>query len=134
MKKSVVIPWEKYQRLIAEAPVETHTYTKDRIISTVPQKMRARAQALVDLLEQTDISWNGHGEFVCGEQCVQGSNICDLIKCVLWNYKNFKPKGYDDFVQALATNNIPETLIQNTQCRSDVQQVKGNSAKAWLTL
>ena len=134
MKKSVVIPWEKYQRLIAEGPAETYTYTKDRIVSTVPQKMRARAQALVDLLGQTDISWNGHGEFVHGEQCVQGSNICDLIKCVLWNYKNFKPKGYDEFVQALATNNIPETLIQNIQCRSDVQQVKGISVKAWLTL
>jgi len=138
MKKSVVVPWDKYQRLINHKPddeeeEEELTYTTEKIVSTVPQKMRSRAQALLGLLPQTDISWNNQGEFVNAGQCVEGSNICDLVKCVLLNYKNFHPKGYDTFVQALASNNIPETLIQNTKCRSDVQHAKCKTTKAWLT-
>jgi len=140
MKKSVVLSWEKYQRLIDQKPEvdkEELTYTQDRIISTVPQKMKSRAQALLGLISQTNISWNNNGEFVLNGQCITGSNICDLVKCVLLNYKNFHPKGYDTFIQALASNNVPETMIQNTKCRMDIQHVKStpkSDSKPWLTL
>jgi hypothetical protein len=142
MKKSVVISWEKYQKLMQmqhEPDVEKETeevYNSDKIISTVPQKMRSRAQALIGLLPQTDISWNQRGELVVNDQHIEGSNICDLVKCVLLNYKNFHPKGYHSFIQALASNNVPETLIQNTKCRTDVQNAKGatRESKSWLTL
>ena len=140
MKKSVVIPWEKYQRLVQQESTEEKedsVYNQDRIIATVPKKSQPRARALLDLLSQTDIAWNSDGECVLNKQNIQGSNICDLLKCVLLNYKTFKPKGYYDFIQALASNNVPETLIMNTNCRSDIQDLKckpKSDAKPWLTL
>ena len=97
MKKSVVISWDKYQRLIQQESMEEEkedpVYNHERIIATVPQKSKSRARALLDLLSQTDISWNGDGECVLDGKCVQGSNICDLLKCVSLNYKTFQPKG-----------------------------------------
>jgi uncharacterized glyoxalase superfamily metalloenzyme YdcJ len=141
MKKSVLIPWEKYEKLMKpeceeEQQQQHQSYNQDKIISTVPQKMRSRAQALLELLPQTDISWNQRGELVVNGDHIEGSNICDLVKCALLNYKNFQPKGYQAFIQTLAANNIPETLIQNTKCRRNVQNVKSNSKepKPWLTL
>jgi hypothetical protein len=142
MKKSVVLSWEKYQRLMQEQP-ETEeedqtrqVYNQDKIVSTVPHKMRSRAEALLGLLSHTDISWNQRGELVVNDKHIDGSNICDLVKCVLLNYKNFQPKGYHHFIQALASNNVPETLIQNTKCRTDVQNAKDipKERKPWLTL
>ena len=142
MKKSVVISWEKYERLMQQKPgVEEETtaeevYNQDKIVSTVPQKMRSKAQALLGLLPQTNISWNQRGELVVNDQLTEDSNICDLVKCVLLNYKNFQPKGYHTFIQALASNNIPESLIQNIKCRTDVQNAKDTpkNKKSWLTL
>ena len=141
MKKSVLISWDKYQKLIQQEPMEEQkedpVYNHERIIATVPQKSKSRARALLDLLSQTDISWNSDGECVLDGKSVQGSNICDLLKCVLLNYKTFQPKGYDEFIQALASNNVPETLIMNTSCRNDIQHLKckpKSDAKAWLTL
>ena len=141
MKKSVVIPWDKYQKLIEQEPMEEQkedpVYNHERIIATVPQKSKSRARALLDLLSQTDISWNSDGECVLDGKSVQGSNICDLLKCVLLNYKTFQPKGYDEFIQALASNNVPETLIMNTNCRNDIQMLKckpKQNVKSWLTL
>jgi len=138
MKKSVVIPWEKYQKLIGDREEEDveksipASYNQEKIISTIPPKMRSRAGALLGLLPETNISWNQRGELMIDKECVEGTNICDLVKSVLWDYKNYEPKGFEVFVNALATNNVPETLIQNTKCRSDAQRVK-SKPKAWLS-
>lgn len=141
MKKSVVIPWNKYQRLMQqdskEDDEELPVYNQERIISTVPLKTKSRAKALLDLISNTDMSWNNDGEFVLNKQCIHGSNICDLVKCVLLNYKTFQPKGYHEFIQALASNNVPETLIMNTKCRSDIQNLKCKpkcDTISWLSL
>ena len=142
MKKSVVLPWDKYQRLIQQEPQEEKeeenaVYTHDRIIATVPQKSKSRARALLDLLTQTDIAWNNDGECILKGESIQGSNICDLVKCLLFNYRSFQPNGYHEFIQCLAKNNIPETLIVNAKCRNDIQQLKCKpriDTKPWLTM
>ena len=136
MKKFVVIPWAKYEKLVEQKTDEPEsTYTQERILSTVPQKMKSRAQALLGLLPETDISWNNDGELVSDGQCIHGSNICDLVKCVLLNYKGFHPKGYDVFIKAMASNNVPESMIYNTKCRTDLQQAKcSGKPNKWLTM
>ena len=143
MKKSVVLPWDQYQRLMQQNPHEDEEeeenaiYTHDCIIATVPQKSKSRARALLDLLTQTDIAWNNYGECVLKGQSIQGSNICDLVKCLLFNYKSFQPNGYHEFIHSLANFNIPETLIVNAKCRNDIQQLKckpKGDLKPWLTL
>ena len=133
MKKSVVIPWAKYQKLIGQEKEEEppSMYDEEKIITTIPPRMKARAKALLGLLPDTNISWNQRGELLIDKRCIEGTNICDLIKSVLWSYKNYSPKGYDDFVKALASNNVPETLIQNTACRSDVKEMKCTD-KCWV--
>lgn len=142
MKKSVVLSWEKYQRLIQQdsnkdKEEEESVYNQEQILSTVPLKIKSRAKALLDLLSNTDISWNNNGECVINGHCIQGSNICDLVKCVLLNYKTFQPKGYNEFIQALASNNVPETLVMNIRCRRDIQDLKCKpkcDSRSWLTL
>ena len=135
MKKSVVIPWDKYQMLIGheEQKSETPSYSAEKIITAIPQKMKPIGKALLEMLKDTNISWNYRGELVIDNQSFDGTNICDLLKSVLWNYKDYTPRGYHDFVKALASNNIPETLIQNTVCRSNMKDMKCDvKSKCWI--
>ena len=140
MKKFIVVPWDRYQELLGKGDDDDDgtsqpptTYGHEKIISTVPVKMRSRAQALLNLLSGTNISWTATGEVIIDGNCIKNSNICDLLKYVLCNYKTYKPLGFETFVNALATNNIPETLIQNIQCRLNIQQIKlCDVAKPWI--
>ena len=137
MKKLVVLPFDQYQKLVGERSEEEEeegpsVYTHEKIMATMPRKLRTRSESLLNMLSGTDISWTDKGEISIGENHITNSNICDLIKSVLCNYKTYKPIGFDVFVKALVTHNVPETLIQNTQCRADMQQVKQTGQKPWI--
>ena len=139
MKKLVVLPFDQYQKLVGRSETEEEeqgpsVYTHEKIMATMPRKLRTRSESLLNMLSGTDISWTDKGEISIGENHITNSNICDLIKSVLCNYKTYKPIGFDVFVKALVANNVPETLIQNTQCRANMQHVKTGQTgqKTWI--
>ena len=119
MKKSILLPFDVYQKLIKtskedDVPLK---YDEEKVMSAIPKQMKSRAQAILNMISGTNITWNDKGELIVDNTTVPGSNICDLLKSVIVKYK-FKPVGLDVFVKALADNNVPQTLIQNTECRS----------------
>lgn len=125
MKKHILVPWKEYQKLIQGKvqEVETSSYDEEKILSVMPKQLKNRAKALLNVLSGSYISWNSIGEIILKEDVVSGSNICDLLKCVLYKYKEFSPVGLKIFVKALADNNVPETLLY-PECRSYIQEIK----------
>ncbi len=133
MKKSVLLSYDQYQALVGDHSEEEESrqpkkiYHEDLILSTIPKRMKNKATALITFIKNSPIAWNEQLELI--EPPVPKSNICDLLKAVLWNYKTYTPVGLQTFVKALAFYNVPETLIQ-PECRINVQDVKSNT---WIS-
>ena len=129
MKKSILLPYSRYEELLKNEGGSTTTntqdptYSREKIIDTLPPKMRSRGETVLNVL-QGIVSWNEKGELIVDGQCIEHSHISDLLRAVLCNYKNYTPVGLNEFVKVLAANNVPETIIQNIKCRLDVQQAK----------
>lgn len=129
MEKSVLLSYDKYQSLINNDKNENkiqnkEIYHEDLILSTIPKKMRQKATALMSFLKNTPITWNEQLELT--EPCIPHSNICDLLKAVLWQYKDYTPTGLNIFVKTLADLNVPETLIQHNY-RINMQEAKAEA-------
>ena len=133
MKKSVLLSYDQYQSLVGDHPEElkqsNKIYHEDLILSTIPKRMKNKAIALLSFIKNTPIVWNEKLELI--EPHIPKSNVCDLLKAVLWNYKSYTPVGLQTFVKALASYNVPETLIQH-ECRMNIQDVKSNK-DTWLS-
>ncbi len=136
MKKSVLLSYDKYQSLIGQVPGDDNKqqdkkiYHEELILSTIPKKMKHKAMALLAFIKNTPISWNEQLEVT--EPPIPKSNICDLLKATLWQYKDYTPVGLQIFIKALASYNVPETLIQHS-CRINMQDVKSNKCITWLS-
>lgn len=143
MKKSVVLPYDRYQQLIQnkkEPPVETsvnlelaqaieppHTTTlksplsKEKLSSSViiaclPKKSRNKAQQLLDYIEKySKLDWNQTGNLVVEDKPVEFSHIVDLLHDALNQTKN-QPVGHETFYREL--EHVPLSLINNFQRRS----------------
>jgi hypothetical protein len=69
------------------------------------------------------LTWNEKGEVVISGETIPNSNIVDLIKVQLKDYKDFKPTGVAEFEILLSNINVPKTLL-NVSRR---QQIGGSS-------
>ena len=130
-RKTVLLPWEKYQHLskqnhhqpmkttltsIQEEEAEDDELNGDMVIESVPKNVRTRARALLGHIKNDGrLTWNQRGEISYGGQTIPGSHITDLVKDSQYKYKHFKPVGHDLFYQALRDMNIPRGLIGHHQ-------------------
>ena len=142
MKKSVLLPYDRYQRLLSgmlenEASMSTSdqkhspqhgsedaTHVTEKAIANNPEHQRAsvtltqhfprsmqnRLQNLLTYI-QPHLSWNDKGEVTIEEKRIPGSNIVDLIKVHLKDYKNFQPVGKEAFGNLLLELNVPVSLL-----------------------
>ena len=142
MKKSVLLPYDRYQRLLSgmlenEASMSTSdqkhspqhgsedaTHVTEKAIANNPEHHRASVtltqhfprsmqNRLRNLLTyiQPHLSWNDKGEVTIEEKRIPGSNIVDLIKVHLKDYKNFQPVGKEAFGNLLLELNVPVSLL-----------------------
>lgn len=143
MRKMVLLPYDKYQRLLSghvsqSEPLNTiDTYTeqvaidnpppehshsntqeckKEDLLTSLPLSLRSRAKVLLNHLNKhTSLQWNDKGEIIVDGKVVTGSNIIDLIKVQLKDYKSFHPIGAEVFSRLVQESNVPQSVL--TQAR-----------------
>lgn len=144
-KKCVLVPYEKYQRLMKTpkaleltsvdriqeeeeeeeaGPVEPARLEEEQILEHFPKNLKGKAKILLNTIKQNNsLDWNLKGELVVNDEAVQHSHIADLVKDALVTYKHFEPVGLQVFYSHL--NNIPLSLIRNPQRRLLLQKGTG---------
>lgn len=138
MQKMVLLPYDRYQRLMTakrsdENPEESiarvenesgelsvkveepERLTKmsdpiERVLSSFPKSLQSRARTLLTYITP-HLSWNENGEIVIGGTNIPGSNIVDLVKVQLKEYKDLYPIGQDAFSNILKDANVPLNLL-----------------------
>lgn len=138
MQKMVLLPYERYQRLLSakqdlaskgdvteekqETTLETNhpedwtesqsSQNKDigQIIALFPKTLQGRARALLTYI-LPHISWNDKREVTLSGKEIPNSNIVDLLKVQLKNYKDFRPTGLLEFESLLTNINVPQSLL-----------------------
>ena len=142
MKKSVLLPYDRYQRLLVgmqrdesststseqdhtsqhgledNAHVNEHDTDYQSPTSTAsetltqhfPKSMQNRMRSLLVHI-QPHVTWNDKGEVTIEEKHIPGSNIVDLIKVHVKDYKNFFPVGKEVFTKLLSALNVPVSLL-----------------------
>ena len=152
-KKCVLVPFDKYERMvkschremhtnaspmeIASAPIEINEdklplsvelkeekLSEEDIVQYLPKSLRSGSQTLLRMIDKNPtLDWNNKGELTVDGRRIANSHITDLIKDALVQYKNFQPTGFHEFYSNLT--NIPLTLIRNPHRRSLVQGGSG---------
>lgn len=87
-----------------------------RVLDNVPKTLKKKAEQLMIFIEQAPnnvLHFNKQGELVVNEKTVEGTHIVDLINDTLRSRKNLKPKGWEEFTNALAHIHPPQELIGN---------------------
>lgn len=141
MKKSVLLPYERYQRLMmavkqketAECVPDTDGSLEEHVpedsfsqcavktteiensptsllLQHFPKTMQNRVQSLLAYIKP-HVSWNDRGEVTIEGKLLLGSNIVDLIKVHIKDYKHFQPVGKEAFGQLLSKINVPTSLL-----------------------
>ena len=140
MKKMVLLPYDRYQRLLlrdqppeaekdtlmtlqTEKPLDTNESStqsipeegKDRetLISRFPKSMQNRVRSVLEYIGP-NVTWNDKGEVSIQDQDIPGSNIVDLLKVHLKHYKDFNPVGKDAFRMLLCELNVPMSLLASS--------------------
>ena len=105
MRKLVLLPYDRYQRLLTTAsdlPVVSKPPTAEtkndieNLTTLFPNPLRAKARALLTYIRPY-VTWNEKGEVTISGEEIPNSNIIDLVKAVLQDYKNFRPSGVEQF-------------------------------------
>ena len=143
MRKMILIPYDKYERLLSgqvsqpklvnttDSDAEQDTTdslqrdnrqliaqdsTTDDLLPSLPLPLRSRGKTIVNHLKKhADFRWNDKGEIIVDGQLVKGSNIIDLIKIQLKDYKSFHPIGAEVFSQLVRESNIPQSVLSPTR-------------------
>lgn len=137
MKKMVLLPYERYQRLLSkdephtteqvpvtslhaeEALDTTDSATnsnfgtskyEEALILRFPKSMQNRVRSVLEYI-QPHVTWNDKGEVSIQGRNIPGSNIVDLLKVHLKDYKEFHPVGRDAFRTVLYELNVPMSLL-----------------------
>lgn len=136
-RKMVVIPFEKYERLLKqkpqtdqsreatpqitiEEPVEVNSSlpTPD-IISSLPSNIKKRGERLLTALNGV-LKWNEKGEIIIDGEVIPFTHITDLIKDALTSLKTFDPSGSREFYRLIKSSNVPLSLIANPTRRKEL--------------
>ena len=91
--------------------------SENEVLETVPKTQRQNAKLLLKYVkENPEISFNPQKELVYRGNRVAGSNIFDLVNDMTRNRKHQVPAvGWQEFTEALMTNNIPQGAVGNKQ-------------------
>ena len=87
-----------------------HPSASQTLNQNFPKYMQNRLLTLLTYI-QPCVSWNDKGEVTIQERQIPGSNIVDLIKVHLKDYKGFQPVGKEAFGKFLSELNVPVSLL-----------------------
>ncbi|KAJ8314766.1 hypothetical protein KUTeg_006916 [Tegillarca granosa] len=158
----VLVPYDRYQRLTAlktdvkhtqedvkrlnvqpefiipESIPEVKILAEDRpsieeILVAVPVNVRNKARALLIHLSK-HLKWNERGEISVDGRIIPGSNIVDLVKVSVKEYKDFKPVGLESFSKVIYDSNAPLSLIapSKRQIGSGLPPPPGIPTHRWI--
>ena len=146
MHKMVLLPYDRYQRLVAakglnhthektnlrqenelvpvhpESSVEmvqpetetTITEDIENVVSSFPKNLKSRARSLLTYISHS-VTWNEKGDVRIEGVVIPGSNIVDLIKVQLKDYRDLHPIGLDKFSDILKDINVPLSLLSSSR-------------------
>ena len=90
--------------------------TKEDLLPSLSLPLRSRGKTILNHLKKhSDFKWNDTGEIIVDGQLVKGSNIIDLIKIQLKDYKSFHPIGVEVFSQFVLESNVPQSVLSPTR-------------------
>ena len=142
MKKSVVIPYERYQQLMQnqrgaaasalvnhqeikklppldgaeESKPQIHKLDSSVIVACLPKRNRSKAQQILEYIDKhSQLDWNKQGNLVVDNNSVEYSHVVDLIHDAL-NPTKHDPVGYESFYRQL--QHVPRSLITNPRRKS----------------
>lgn len=133
MKKSVLLPYERYELLIkGNQAVASHDMLNtsvdsppsiehkepiknklglDKVLSYLPKRNISKARALLNSIEHNGrLEWNENGELLVSGKVIPKTHIADLIHDAL-NCTKHEPVGCLEFYKNL--DNVPRSLITN---------------------
>ena len=84
--------------------------TSETLTQHFPKSMQNRVRSLLVYI-QPRVTWNDKGEVTIEEKHIPCSNIVDLIKVHVKDYKNFYPVGKEVFTKLLSALNVPVSLL-----------------------
>ena len=150
MQKMILLPYERYQRLLlakhefpttstvddslqqqeksseevtpicferTEIPPEKQlSYEEDieRLIALFPKTLQGRASSLLIYILPY-ITWTQKGEVIISGEKIPNSNIVELVKVQLKDYRDFSPIGVEKFDILLKDVNVPLSLLTSSK-------------------
>ncbi|KAG8147209.1 hypothetical protein E2320_022765 [Naja naja] len=105
----------------------------DEILRCVNTCYRKNAELFLNKMKQhQDVSaWDDHGTFLYKGVPIPGTNILDLVKGALQHRvptEKRKPKGWDDFMNAMAEVNVPTSVLGSTAVKEQIEKLKDSLA------
>ena len=104
--QTVLVENESEEKLAADSANDR----VENLIRHIPKVMRGRARSVLSYILPY-VSWNDTGEVSIKQRLIPGSNIVDLVKAHLKDYKDFRPVGKDAFREVLIELNVPKSLL-----------------------
>ena len=84
-------------------------------LDSLPKKHQKKAELLLERIRRSpSVGWNSRQELVIDGKTIPDTNIVDLIDDVTRPTSRREPKAIEDFVRALKKDNVPRTLVSNT--------------------
>ncbi len=114
-------------------PSSNNDYGEDQIVSeilnNVPQRSLKNVKYILDKMSNAKplSSWTASGEFVFKGHVISGSHVLDLVKSITAPHTirdEYRPRGWNEFLDAFAVLNIPFSTISNTQVKRTVEALK----------
>ncbi len=114
-------------------PSSNNDYGEDQIVTeilnNVPQRSLKNVKYILDKMSNAKplSSWTSSGEFVFKGHVISGSHVLDLVKSITAPHTirdEYRPRGWNEFLDAFAVLNIPFSTIANTQVKRTVEALK----------
>ena len=86
----------------------------DQILQSVPKTMQRKAELLLGMIKNNNLTWDEQGVVSYKGKRIHGSNIIDLINDAIHQRKGVEPRGWKTFSKALHESNIPQEVIGNS--------------------
>ena len=110
---------------------DVNSYSREDILSTVPEKYKGKAQSLLKLLKRQPslLSWNDKGEIIYKGKVAQGSHVSDLVRSAIVPKAQSDLEGASLFTQALSEMNLPQGALGNKTFREAMQEKRLSTLK-----
>ena len=101
------------------------------VVDALPNSQKVNAKKLIRLLRSHDVvSWTPQGDVIIRGQRLRGVNIVNLVGDVVRTTPSRSmPLQREQFLNALAQANVPETLVKNRMALEHYRAIKNDGAR-----